>query len=88
MNVEQQKPQRGGIPADWISPRQESRPVGPFRFFSCMTQGSAGTAGCAPGYRISPRSGLFSPLPQNLHGYLASTNGIRPGLRELADRGQ
>jgi len=31
-NVGQHKPQRGEIPTDWVSLRQESRPVGPSRF--------------------------------------------------------
>ena len=73
MKVGQQKPQRGEIPADRFSLRQESRPVGPSRFSSSVTQGSAGTAGCALGFRISPRWGFMlsvAGLPRSFRFFL------------------
>ena len=66
-----ESPQRGEIPADWSSPRRESRPVGPFRFSPSVTQGSAGTAGCALGYRILPRSGLYALCRRIAHGHFS-----------------
>jgi len=51
------KPQRGEIP---LGAALESQPVGPSAVNSSATQGFAGSAGFALGYRISPSSGLFT----------------------------